>query len=569
MNPEAMPALRPDPQLLREVRERIARNPPPNALKRSLRSQLNRLPSLFGNPFVLIVAMAAPPLISAMDPGPRHFAWSVLLFLGTSQVAGILNSQLREHVHLVPFAFLPVPPDSVLRTLAVGAIRRVVTLSIAGGIGFGIASFRLTDGANPFLSVIAGVGMAAGFALGATAYSLAAQRSSWLATPLALSLPITVLLMISLKSSTWMKTQVTQLLSTHGDLLSALLPSGWVVLPWTALTGHGPWQYLAALIPLGFLAASIPLNLRWTRDTYVFREHILLNLLLETPEGADEELAESVAIAQQRPPSRGETAILDDIADRHFLTSNLSSPEGRIESLVWRWWTPRERIVAEYLRLHWPNWSDRCRLGAIVFAGTIPISVLLGLFLPDWIAVSFIGFGAGALYVLPVSASFTLRPAVLAESQLQLCPIHALPVSLAEVARVQWKATTVRSLIALPLCAATAGLAIGFQGGGYLHGAVIGSQAALIWIAIRPGVTVYRFQAIQRGWMKGFISKLALAFVVLVLILDLVGLFACAFPFAGLAAVAALLPLNYLALRFTCRLLDRHGVDAIMPIQPG
>jgi hypothetical protein len=68
--------------------------------------------------------------------------------------------------------------------------------------------------------------------------------------------------------------------------------------------------------------------------------------------------------------------------------------------------------------------------------------------------------------------------------------------------------------------------------------------------------------------MKGFISKLALAFVVLVLILDLVGLFACAFPFAGLAAVAALLPLNYLALRFTCRLLDRHGVDAITPIQP-
>jgi hypothetical protein len=158
---------------------------------------------------------------------------------------------------------------------------------------------------------------------------------------------------------------------------------------------------------------------------------------------------------------------------------------------------------------------------------------------------------------------------VLADSHLQLCPIHALPVSLAEVASVQWKATTVRSLIALPLCAATAGLAIGFQGGGYFHGAIIGTQAALIWIAIRPGVTVYRFQAIQRGWMKGFLSKLALAFVVLVLILDLVGLCICALPFAGLAAVAVLLPLNYLALRFTCHLLDRHGVDAINPIQPG
>jgi len=69
--------------------------------------------------------------------------------------------------------------------------------------------------------------------------------------------------------------------------------------------------------------------------------------------------------------------------------------------------------------------------------------------------------------------------------------------------------------------------------------------------------------------MKGLVSKLALAFVVLVLIMDLVGLFACAFPFVGLAAAAVLLPLNYLALRFTCRLLDRHGVDAIKPIQPG
>jgi hypothetical protein len=564
-----MPILRPDPHSLREVRERIARNPPPNALKRSLRSQLNRFPSLFGNPFVLIVAMAAPPMISAMDPGPRHFSWSLLLFLGVAHVAGILNSQIRGHAHLVPYAFLPVTPEAVLRTLAVGAIRRIAILSIAGGIGFGIASFRLTDAANPLLSAVAGVGMAAGFAIAATAYSLAAQRSSWLATPMALALPVTVLLMISLKTSDWMKSQVTQLLSTHGDLLSALLPTGWVVLPWATLTGYGPWHYLATLIPLGFLAASIPLNLRWTRDTYAFREHILLNLFLETPEDADEELAESVAIAQHHPPSRGETAIVDDLIERRFLVSNLSTPEGRIESTVWRWWTPRERIVAEYLRLQWPNWSDRCRLGAILFAGTIPVSVLLGLFLPDWIPVSFIGFAAGALYVLPVSASFTLRPAVLADSHLQMCPIHALPVSLAEVANVQWKATTVRSLIALPLCAATAGLAIGFQGGGYLIGTIIGVQAALVWIAIRPGITVYRFQVNQRGWMKGFVSKLALAFVVFVLLLDLVGLFACAIPFAGLAAIAVLLPLNYLALRFTCRLLDRHGVDAINPIQPG
>jgi hypothetical protein len=564
-----MPILRPDPHFLRETRKQIALDPPPRTLTRSIRSHVNRLPSVFGNPFVLIVAIAAPPMISAMDPGPRLFSWSLLLFLGIAQVAGILNSQVRSHVHLVPFALLPVTAESVLRTLAVGAIRKILTLSIAGGIGFAIARFRLTDTTHPALCLAAGVVMGVGFAVVATAYSLAAQRSAWLATPLGLSLPATVLLMISLKSSAWMKAQVTHLLTQHGDLLSALLPTGWVVLPWAALAGNGPWQYLAALIPLACLAATIPLNLRWTRDTYAFREHILLNLFLETPENADEELAESVAIAQQKPTSRGETAIVDDLIDRRFLDSNLSAPEGRIESLVWRWWSPRERIVADYLRLQWPNWSDRYRLGAIVFAGTIPISVLLGLFLPDWMPVSYIGFAVGALYVLPISTSFTLRPAMLAESQLQMCPIHALPVTLEEVARVQWKATTLRSLIALPLCSVTAALALGFQGEGYLVGAAIGAQAALIWAAIRPSITVYRFQTIQRGWMKGFVSKLALAFLVLVLILDLVGICACAIPVAGLAAIVVLLPLNYLVLRATCRLLDRHGVDAINPIQPG
>ena len=170
---------------------------------------------------------------------------------------------------------------------------------------------------------------------------------------------------------------------------------------------------------------------------------------------------------------------------------------------------------------------------------------------------------------MPISSSFTLRPTVLADSGIQVCPLHVLPVSFADVATVQWKATLIRALAALPVSTATAAIASGFLGHGYGVGALIGAQVALIWVAVRPALTVYRFQAVNRGWMKGLISYLGLAFVVALLLLDILGVLLCAIPGAGLIATAALLPVNYLALRLTIALLARRGIDSIQPIPLG
>lgn len=561
-----MRSLQPSPTFLRRTRELLAAEPQTRAVGRSPASVLRRSWRWIGNPFVLAFGLISPGFISAMDPGPRHFSWSILLFLGIASVANIINAQIHQHPHLPTFAFLPVDPRQVLRRQGMTAARLIGILALAGGVGFAIAATQLPGPQDAGSILLAGTLMAVLFPVLATAYALAAQRSAWLATPLALALPVTVLLMILLRSSSWAKERVVTLLNAHGDLLSALLPTGWIVLPWSAITGRESWHRMAALVPLIPLVATLPMNLRWLSDHYSFRESILLHLFLEAPEDSDDELIESVASAQQSPASRGETAIVDDIQARWFLTSRLEETPGRIERLIWTWWTPRERVVAEFLHPEWPDWSGRWRMGSIVLACTIPISVTLGLWMPEWLAVSFIGYACGALYLLPVSAGFNLHPVGLGDSGMQACPIHSVPIRLAEVASLQWKAAIVRSLAALPVSGATGALAVGMQGGGYGLGALIGIQVALIWCAIRPGLTVYRFQAINRTWMKGLVSKLALGGAAVVLVLDLLGLVASAIPFAGLAAVVVLLPLNYGMLRWACFLLDRHGIDAVRPI---
>ena len=555
--------IQPSPEFLARTRQLLAATRNTRGVGRNLYAWIDVLFRWTGNPFVLGIAFVAPPLIGTLDPAPRHFSLSLLLFIGIAYVGFIIDSQVRNHPHLVLFALLPVHPIDVFHRQAARAARHIGFMSAAAGIGFAILAFNLHSSTGLGMPLLAGLLIALFFPVVAVTYALAAARSRWLAVPMALSLPVTVLLLLAIKGSKGFETRVGQLMSAHGDLLAAFLPTGWIVLPWSALIENGPWHLAVALVPLVPLLATLPLNLRWTRDHYRYRDAILLNLFLEAPEDADEELTESVAIAHQSPPSRGETAIVDDILNRAFLSSNLKHPPGRIEALVWQWWTPRQRLVAEYLRLSWPDWSGRWGTGSIILACTIPVSVTLGLWAPDWLPISFIGYVAGALYLLPISSSFTLRPTVLADSGIQVSPIHVLPVSFAEVATVQWKATVIRALAALPVSTATAAIASGFLGHGYGVGALIGAQVALIWVAIRPALTVYRFQAVNRGWMKGLISYLGLAFVVAILLLDILGVMLCAIPGAGLIATAALLPVNYLALRLTTGLLARRGIDSI------
>lgn len=558
--------IQPSPEFLARTRHLLAGASKTRGVGRNLYSWIGVLFRWTGNPFVLGIAVVAPPFIGAMDPGPRHFSLSLLLFIGIAYVGFIIDANVRNHPHLTLFALLPVAPIDVLRRQAARAARHIAFMSAAAGIGFGILAFNLPTLAGLGMAILAGLLIALLFPLVAVTYALAAVRSRWLAMPMAMSLPATVILLLSIKGSKWFEARVEQLMTAHGDLLSAFLPTGWVILPWSALVENGPWHLAVACIPLVPLVATLPLNLRWTRDNYQYRDAILLDLFLETPENADEELVESVAIAQQSPPSRGETAIVDDILNRSFLASNLEHPPGRIEALVWKWWTPRERTVAEYLRLSWPDWSSRWGTGSILLACTVPVCVTLGIWAPDWLPLSFIGYAAGALYLLPLSSSFTLRPAVMADTGIQVCPIHVLPVCFAEVATVQWKATVIRALAALPVSVATAAITSGFLGQGYGIGALIGAQVALIWIAIRPALTIYRFQAVNRGWMKGFVSHLGLALVVVILLLDILGLMLCAIPVGGLIATAVLLPINYLALRLTIALLARRGIDSITPI---
>lgn len=261
-----------------------------------LNSRLRQALFVYGHPVLLLFAVVAPIFPAWLEPGPRHFAWACMLYIPTAWVAGLLSDFLFSHPHLLPLALHPAHEPAVFNRQFRLALRPVAGLSIALGTGFGIAVARI-DSSNPLRAVLCGLLMAGFFPLFALSYSFAAFRWNWLAWPMRLALPLSALLLVSVKAITRLGEFVHRLLISHGDLLSALLPTGWIVLPWAAAAGSGANHLLYALPPLLVVIAFLPVGLTHLRFHYRFRDAVLLNTYLEVPDEADEGLAEAVHAA--------------------------------------------------------------------------------------------------------------------------------------------------------------------------------------------------------------------------------------------------------------------------------
>ncbi len=549
---------------LRNTRQCCRAFPTQRRARSFLNTRLRQALFQFGHPFLLLFALLAPVFPVWLEPGPRHFAWACMLYIGTAHVASILASFLFSHPHLLTLALHPTLDSDVFHRQILLALRPIAGLAIALGTGFSIATARL-DGFNPLRDVLCGLAMAVIFPLFALGYSFAAFRWNWLGWPMRFALPLSALLLVLVKASTRVEAVVHRVLVSHGDLLTAFLPTGWIVLPWAAATGSGAIHLLYALPPLFVVLAFLPVGFAHLRFHYRFRDAVLLNTFLEVPEEADPDFAEAVHSAQNAPGSRGRTAILDDLEARHFLSPQLPEPGALIERWVWRWWSPRERLVAEFLRSEWPAWTRHWKTGSLILIASLFSLFVLHRADDQWSALSLVGFGTALLFLLPWSASFNIEPLPLPGPNILVSPLHAVPIHLAEVARLQLKAVVVRSLVAVPVFAltGTAVLWILPDNSPPWTGTAAGAQFALFPIAARPLLTVYRFHTVLGRWMPGFIPALAFGLVILAALLTLTALILSFIPLLGLIPLALVLALNTLTLWITCRLLSSRGIDAV------
>jgi hypothetical protein len=152
---------------LRETRDRCRshpdRNPQRTVRRRFFKSDIDQ----FGHPIVLLFAAISPILISLMNPGPRHFAWACLLFVGIAWVAQTITSFLFEHPHLLPFSIHPADESEVFHRQFALAGRKLAGIGVAFGIGFGTAAWRIQE-APAHRWLLGGATMAVLFPLFAT-----------------------------------------------------------------------------------------------------------------------------------------------------------------------------------------------------------------------------------------------------------------------------------------------------------------------------------------------------------------------------------------------------------------
>ena len=128
--------------------------------------------------------------------------------------------------------------------------------------------------------------------------------------------------------------------------LNLLLPTGWPVSLFPLLLADRPWLNLGLLLPIGGLIATLPGSFARLQSYYVFEEIARPEPQDRIPEDTTE--ARSAMNTSGPMPRRlGLTAIEEILQSRLFLAPPRWPQQGWLESILWRWFSDRERALAE------------------------------------------------------------------------------------------------------------------------------------------------------------------------------------------------------------------------------
>jgi hypothetical protein len=530
--------------------------------------------TVFARPLLLVAALAAPSLIRVNPPQTQDFTLACLILWGFGLIAAQAHHRLFEHPDHFVFPLLPISNADILRQQVRALLFSIIPLAVAVFLGFGLIPalifdelpWRMTSVRSAVLTVLL-VPMA-------VSYAIASLRWNWPGW-IARSIPAGVFgISIAYRISADFKAWLTDLLESHGDTLAACLPSGWAVLPWAAWQGSAPPITALALLPVIPMIGWIPSGWHWIQENYRIRETVLLHFLTEVPEDADPEFADAVVQAITQSPSRGRTAITDAIRERGFLMP-IQQPGNRIQRLIWKWWTPRQRVAAEFLAgtRGWPaNWGQSIRRGLIAIAATWITEVVTLRFFPEfkWLVIVPIAWAGIALF--PGHSVYQLRWFPLGSGGGGVSLIHLYPITFLDVVRIRWKVVIVRSIVSVPIAALATAIGMHLWGESAPLGAVIGAQIFLAPAFLSPVGTAYRLDTLlsaaagtRRSW-----SFQMLRLVTAVLLLLNVGAFLLLIlPFVGLGVGAVMALLNYGFVLALARFMDRVRLDAFTQAPTG
>jgi hypothetical protein len=142
------------------------------------------------------------------------------------------------------------------------------------------------------------------------------------------------------------------LLDPFAPSLNLLLPTSCAVSLFRLLPPNSSWLNAALVVPVAAVIYTLPGSLNRLRSFYVFYEGIRMEPrdLVPTPEApAPPKFAGDGRVAGGHGPRLGPTAIEEIIQGRLFLNPPQWPVRGWFERLLWRWFSPRERVVSEFV----------------------------------------------------------------------------------------------------------------------------------------------------------------------------------------------------------------------------
>lgn len=258
-----------------------------------------------------------------------------------------------------------------------------------------------------------------------------------------------------------------------------LPPFGWLNYALARPVLNHDWLALALLIPIAAIVAITPISWRRLRDGFQLNE----------PAFAADESDEGEASPAGR--RLGPTELADSVrAGTSFRSAASLADAGWLERLVYRWWTPRERVVAEFFAPPQPDWSRVFRRMSWFFPPALAVLLLFAHYHPAIVVIAIL---APVLTAVPVLGGywpgFETRPA-----GGQFAPLFALyPIGFGEALRMILKANLLRLAVAAPMLLALGAAASWRVTGSVAGGLTLGVKALALYATMMPLVGVLRF----------------------------------------------------------------------------
>ena len=330
--------------------------------------------------------------VFAMAQQSGHLASSLAVvtltgFLFACAKAATLREKLYSAPDLPMLGLLPTADDTVFKWQFQKYVKESAGSVLDFAVAYGVIVFYYQLPASGWVlaMVVAFLNWALVTALSIIGATYLARAPYWIAGVVLIALPLGILYNESFR------TFFIGFVDRQAVWLNALLPTGYAVWLFDLLVAPHEWLHLAMLAPAITVLWIGKIALAQLRRSYRVPAVDLEEARCMDP---DEELAEKAEyeLPTEVPSSPSPNEIEDFIIARTFLAPQKYESCGLFECLLWKWFTPRERALAEFAFPNGIEIQDPWVVALKFFACTCLAWAALGLLFPT-LALWLLGIG--------------------------------------------------------------------------------------------------------------------------------------------------------------------------------